>query len=253
VFLRHVIGGKGLSRGRSFAAMVRAATPDAVLAGVEVLADGGPGVPGAGDVMVVDVGGATTDVYSALTPTGEDAALRKEVVQPLWHARTVEGDLGMRWNALGVVEAALAEGLVNVPDAERLRRYAERVAREPAYLPADPADDVHLARLAVLVAARRHGRPTGPASAPRPLADVRLVVGSGGVLRHGSDAVRASILGPLVADHGGGWRVPRAAHLAVDDGYVLFAAGLLAGEAPDAAARLVAHGMRAVPEVPGGD
>ncbi len=50
--------------------MVRAATPDVVLAGVEVLADGSPadGVSGAGDVLVVDIGGATTDVYSVITP-----------------------------------------------------------------------------------------------------------------------------------------------------------------------------------------
>ncbi|MBA2695753.1 MAG: glutamate mutase L, partial [Actinobacteria bacterium] len=59
VFLRHVIGGKGLSRGPLFAALVRAATPDAVLDGVQVVA----GVAGA-DVMVLDVGGATTDAYS---------------------------------------------------------------------------------------------------------------------------------------------------------------------------------------------
>ena len=38
-FLRHVIGGKGLSRDPAFAAMVEAATPDVVLRGVEVLAD----------------------------------------------------------------------------------------------------------------------------------------------------------------------------------------------------------------------
>ena len=48
--------------------MVRAATPDAVLAGVQVLADSVEG-----DVLVIDVGGATTDVYSALQPQGEDA------------------------------------------------------------------------------------------------------------------------------------------------------------------------------------
>ena len=39
VFLRHVIGGKRLSRGPRFASLVRAATPDAVLTGVELLAD----------------------------------------------------------------------------------------------------------------------------------------------------------------------------------------------------------------------
>src|SRR6185436_15014333 len=59
VFLRHVIGGKRLSKGGRFASLVRAATPDAVLAAVELLAD----LTGTG-VLVVDVGGATTDVYS---------------------------------------------------------------------------------------------------------------------------------------------------------------------------------------------
>jgi len=64
-FLRHVIGGKGLSRDPAFGSMVEAATPDVVLRGVEVLAsmDGG-------DVLAVDIGGATTDVYSCLTPEG---------------------------------------------------------------------------------------------------------------------------------------------------------------------------------------
>jgi hypothetical protein len=57
-------------------------------------------------VIVVDVGGATTDVYSVLTPEGEDAALARRWSLPLWRARTVEGDLGMRWGATGVVAAA---------------------------------------------------------------------------------------------------------------------------------------------------
>ena len=124
VFIRHVIGGKGLSRRADFPAMVRAATPDAVLAGVEVLADGAAGAPGAGDVLVVDVGGATTDVYSVVTPQGEDAVLRKEVVEVLWRSRTVEGDLGMRWNASGVVDAAVAERLVDAAEEPRLRAAA---------------------------------------------------------------------------------------------------------------------------------
>jgi hypothetical protein len=274
VFIRHVIGGKGLSRGRTFASMVRAATPDVVLSGVEVLADGYGDVRGAGDVLVVDVGGATTDVYSVLTPEGEDASLRKEVVATLWRARTVEGDLGMRWNAPGVVEAARAAGLLDgaahhgeahdgaardggprgprgaaaegVNEADRLARYASAMAADPSSLPVDDAEhrlDITLARLAVTTALRRHGRPSAPGSAPRPLADVRLVVGSGGVLRHHDDAARARILAPAVSDQGGGWRVPSGARLAVDDRYVLFAAGLLAEHDPRAAALLAANAL----------
>ncbi|PZG02284.1 glutamate mutase, partial [Micromonospora craterilacus] len=97
VFLRHVIGGKRLSRGGRFARLVRAATPDAVLTGVEALAD----VVG-GDLAVVDVGGATTDVYSVLTPDERASGPGREVAGALWRARTVEGDLGMRWSAPGV-------------------------------------------------------------------------------------------------------------------------------------------------------
>ncbi len=246
VFLEHVIGGKGLSAGTlgglRFARLVRAATPDAVLTGVEVLADGAPddGVPGAGDVLVVDVGGATTDVYSVLTPTGEDAVLRKDVVARMWRARTVEGDLGMRWGATGVVEAARDEQLLDGDD-EPLADHAARVAACPGFLATGPAEralDARLAELAVRVAVRRHARPPGPTSSARPLRDVGLVVGSGGVLRHGDDALRRQVLGPLRSDHKGGWPAPEGARLAVDERYVLFAAGLLAPHARVAAARL---------------
>ena len=69
VFLRHVIGGKGLSRGPRFASLVRGATPDVVLTAVELLAD-----ELGGDLLAVDVGGATTDVYSVLGPDAASAA-----------------------------------------------------------------------------------------------------------------------------------------------------------------------------------
>ena len=228
-FLRHVIGGKGLSRDPAFAAMVEAATPDVVLRGVEVLAS----VTG-GDVLVVDIGGATTDVYSCLTPEGEDAGLRKDVVAPLWHARTVEGDLGLRWNAEHVLEAAATEHLLDtVTDADALTSYAARVHEQPGSLPVDELEralDLELARLAALVAVRRHARPALPTESARPLANVTVLVGSGGVLRHAEAAGRERVLGAVLADHAGGWKVPRAARATVDTAYLLFAAGLLADD-----------------------
>jgi uncharacterized protein (TIGR01319 family) len=233
VFLRHVIGGKGLSRGPEFAAMVRAATPDAVLAGVEVLAE-----TVEGDILVVDVGGATTDVYSAVLPQGEDAGLAKDVVAPLWQARTVEADLGMRWSAEGVVEAAGREGLA-VP--EDLPAYAARVAGATAHLPDGDHEhhlDLELARVAALVAVRRHARPPAPGASPRPLSDVAHVVGSGGVLRHARPAEQRAVLRAVASDHAGGWRVPRGAAVATDTAYLLFAVGLLADRHPDAARAL---------------
>ncbi|GAA2525391.1 glutamate mutase L [Pilimelia columellifera] len=233
IFLRHVIGGKGLSRGRRFASLVRAATPDAVLAAVELAADSG-----LGDLLVVDIGGATTDVYSALTPDAEAlAGVRRQVAGVLWRSRTVEGDLGMRWSAPSVVAAAAVERL---PVDEVLAAQARLRAGDPGMLPVDAAGravDRRLATVAATVAVRRHARVDGEDG--RDLRRVRLVVGSGGVLRHCPPGDAHEVLSAVVADHGGGWALPRAARTVVDVDYVLAAAGLLASEHPHAAAGLL--------------
>jgi uncharacterized protein (TIGR01319 family) len=248
VFVHHVIGGKGLTKGPRFARLVRGATPDLVLAGVELLADSG-----IGDVLLVDVGGATTDVYSALTPDAEEAALHREVVEVMWRGRTVEGDLGMRWGATGVADAALAEKLVapgaehdEIADAARIRH------DDPAWLPLTDADrsmDARIARLALTVALRRHARPaeTVDGRAPgRDLSSVRVVVASGGVFRHAEPSALRDMLEPVLSDHAGGWKVPRAPRLTVDQRYVVAAAGLLADDHADAAAALLRDALVAV-------
>ncbi|MFI7427847.1 glutamate mutase L [Micromonospora sp. NPDC049836] len=238
VFLRHVIGGKKLSRGARFARLVRAATPDAVLTGVEVLADAL-----GGDLAVVDVGGATTDVYSVLTPDERDSGPGQEVAGTLWRARTVEGDLGMRWSAPGVVRAAAEERLLTPGEQDGLAAAAAVRAADPGFLPADAAEraaERRIAALAATVAVRRHARGAATGErAGRDLRDVRLMVGSGGVLRHADPGDAAGVLAAVLADHAGGWPLPRAARPVVDVDYVLAAGGLLAADHPRAAAALL--------------
>ncbi|MGK5440589.1 glutamate mutase L [Micromonospora sp. URMC 105] len=238
VFLRHVIGGKRLSRGTRFARLVRAATPDAVLTGVEVLAD-----TLGGDLAVVDVGGATTDVYSVLTPDERADGPGREVAGNLWRARTVEGDLGMRWSAPGVVRAAAEERLLAVGEQDVLAQAAAVRAADPGFLAgsaAERAADRRIAALAATVALRRHARGAATGErAGRDLRDVRLMVGSGGVLRHAPDADAAGVLAAVLADHAGGWPLPREARAVVDVDYVLAAGGLLAGDHPRAARALL--------------
>ena len=55
------------------------------------------------------------------------------------------------------------------------------------------------------------------------------------------------ILAPALGDHAGGWKVPTHAALAVDARYVLAAAGLLATDHPEAAARLLETALRRLP------
>jgi uncharacterized protein (TIGR01319 family) len=256
-FLRHVIGGKQLSRGPRLAGLLRAATPDAVLAAVELLADHDHG-----DLLLVDVGGATTDIYSAVTPdTDHDADATAEVAGVLMRARTVEGDLGVRWSAPGVVAAAADEKLLANGEAESLTAAAQVLATAPGLLPAEDsarAHDHRLAALAAVVAVRRHarGEATGPVRrGGRDLRRVRCVIGSGGVLRHADDPEQ--LLATVVSDHAGGWALPRRAHTVVDTRYVLAAAGLLAGDHPQAALRLLREhlpvGNLPVGHLPGGE
>jgi uncharacterized protein (TIGR01319 family) len=257
MFLAHVIGGKHLSARADFTAMVRGATPDLVLTGVELLARGVEGHEGAGDVVVVDVGGATTDVHSVVEPDPDSAltedGLAREVVATTAVTRTVEGDLGMRWSAGHTVEAALATGL-DVP-AGLADAAAARTA-DPDLLPADDAaadDDEAIAALAAGLALRRHaGRArvvlstaddTGPAGrvverSGTDLREVDLLVASGGVFRNGRDGVEHRVLDGLVGEVEGGWQLPRRARVVVDRDYVLAAAGLLAAGHPEAAYRL---------------
>jgi uncharacterized protein (TIGR01319 family) len=240
VFLRHVIGGKRLSRDPRFVGLVRGATPDVVLTAVELLADAA-----AGDFAVVDVGGATTDVYSVVVPDAERAdGPAREVAGVLWRSRTVEGDLGVRWSAPGVVAAARAEKLVDDAEAGSLAVAAAARAADPDLLADDGAVDLRLAELAAVVALRRHARGEavgGPAGARRggkDLGGVRLLIGSGGVLRHAPPRRSTAVLEAVLADHAGGWRLPRAASPRVDRAYVLAAVGLLAGDFPGAAMAL---------------
>jgi hypothetical protein len=224
VFTRHVIGGKRLSRGTRFARTVQAATPDAVLAGVELLAD-----LVRGDLAVVDVGGATTDVYSVRTPDGGPPV---EVAGTPWRRRTVEGDLGVRWSATGVVGAAAAERLLTPGEEESLTPAAAHRTANPALLTGGETD-LRLVELAVTVGLRRHARDGGD------LREVRLLVGSGGVLRHAAPGAAAGVLNAALTDHEGGWALPRGAVVAVDVDYVLAPAGLLAERYPEAAVALL--------------
>jgi uncharacterized protein (TIGR01319 family) len=252
MFLRHVIGGKHLSKRADFTAMVRGATPDLVLTAVELLARGvDERRPGAGDVVVVDVGGATTDVHSVVEPDPEDAGLARQVVAVVPVSRTVEGDLGMRWSAEPAVDEGLGAGVLGTDEEERLRRAAQVRRADPAYLPqtqADVEDDERIATAAVAVAIRRHaGRQQVILDANgrvlersgKDLREVDLLVGSGGVLRNNPAAVADRVLGSAVGEGPGGWLVPRAPRVVVDHDYVLAASGLLAADHPEAAYALL--------------
>ena len=214
VFLSHVIGGKGLSRGSRFRELVRTVTPDAVLSGVAVLAAQEEN----GAVLVVDVGGATTDVYSAVS-TLDDAPETTVALPP--DRRTVEGDIGMRVSAPGVIAEAIAERLLPA-DTTLLDKARHRNANVD-FVPGTEEErdaDLRIAELAATLAIRRHLRMIGGRLGPKGAATLVL---SGGVFRHANSlaatekALRET-LGPILRD----------ARVTVDRDGRLGPAGLLA-------------------------
>jgi uncharacterized protein (TIGR01319 family) len=236
MFLTHVIGGKALSARGGFTELVQGPTPDLVLTGVEVLARA------VGDVAVVDVGGATTDVHSVLTLDPEDAGLSREVVAVTPVSRTVEGDLGMRWSAPSTAEAA------ERPD---LAAAARKRQADPGYLPHDDGEadlDEQLAQAAVGLALRRHAGRSRVVVSPegrviersgKDLRDVDLLVCSGGIFRHGRPGVSGRVLaGSIGPDLRGGWQLPLRARVVTDQQSVLAAVGLLFEAYPGTAYRL---------------
>ncbi|MGA8210742.1 MAG: glutamate mutase L, partial [Nocardioidaceae bacterium] len=75
----------------------------------------------------------------------------------------------------------------------------------------------------------------------RDLRKVRLLVASGGVLRNGGAGLAARVLSTATGLVPGGWQLPEAPRVSVDDDCVLAAAGLLARSHPAVAYALLAR------------
>jgi uncharacterized protein (TIGR01319 family) len=251
-FLEHVIGGKGLSASPKFARMVRMPTPEAVLAATRLLSRGPGERDGVGDVLVVDVGGATTDVHSDRAAQPATPGIEEPLLPPPPTLRTVEGDLGLRAGAPGVVAADrgwLAQRLEGGEVAALDQAAADRAER-PDWLPEGAAEarfDQLLATACVAHALDRHcgtmllgrsekGPPTLVREGPD-LREVGRVIGTGGVFAHGEGGEEALREG--LERRSPRSLSPRDPEIAIDRGYVLAAAGLLASIDPEAAFRLL--------------
>jgi uncharacterized protein (TIGR01319 family) len=213
-------------------------------------------------LVVVDVGGATTDVHSVAS----GAPTKEGVIQhglPEAHLkRTVEGDLGMRINVRAIAEAAGLDTLAAAAgiDAARAVEFLDTLSGDIECLPDAGSDaarfDQALAAAALGLAVTRHAGTisivqtvTGPASVQtgKDLSAVETLIGTGGVLAHGENP--AATLAAGLADPAQPQSLkPKTPKLLLDSDYVLYACGLLAAVAPEAALTFGLAHMHAVGE-----
>ena len=110
IFIAHITKAKGLEKAAGLFDHPVVPTPKATLQAAALLADGAGGEAGLGSLMIVEVGGATTNIHSV---ADQSPATPQTFVRGLPESRvkrTVEGDLGIRYNAPTIFEHIGREG-----------------------------------------------------------------------------------------------------------------------------------------------
>ncbi|MDD2441575.1 MAG: methylaspartate mutase accessory protein GlmL [Eubacteriales bacterium] len=252
LFLERIIRAKGLSQASGLLDSILMPTPAAVLTSLTLLAGGTSGQAGLGDLVALDLGGATCDVYSIASgqPRGSQVML-KGLPEP-YAKRTVEGDLGVRHNIDGIIETAGLDAITSLSglDVAQVTWLTAQLSRAPGSL-TDSKDaarfEFALAASAIEHATLRHaGRletvytPQGPVmlQTGKDLTGVKTLILSGGPLIHAADPLALARFAlcspkwPLVLK-------PRDVRVLLDRSAILPAMGLLAGTDPDAALTLL--------------
>jgi uncharacterized protein (TIGR01319 family) len=253
IFLNRIIQAKGLSKATALLSDIMMPTPSAVLQAMNLLAQGCAEETGIGELVAVDVGGATTDIYSIADGMPEQMnTVYKGLPEP-YAKRTVEGDIGMRYSIHGIVEAAglhrvaklacLSEDRVEALVAD-LRQNTDKVPNGDAEL---ESLDYALASMAIEEAVKRHAGTMEETytlmgktylQEGKNLTGVKNIVVTGGSLIHTKrteEIASHALYSPLQPMS----LRPMKADVWVDRTYILAAMGLLSGYYPGVALRII--------------
>ncbi len=240
IFMKKIINANGMKNIENLISGILMPTPASVLKAAELLSTGSRDEDGIGDLAVIDVGGATTDIHTIAegAPSKPGVVLRG-LEEP--HAkRTVEGDLGMRYSALSLFEAAgtkIIKKYLNIDDYDIEDEFKSRF--EHTGFVASSSRDVHfdeaMAKVCVDISMKRHAGVVEPVYSPmgmmysqegKDLMDLPNVIGTGGIIVNSQspqDILKACI---FTMDDPQSLK-PRYPKILLDKEYILSAMGLL--------------------------
>ncbi len=242
IFLDHIIKAKGLSSLSSLIEEIILPTPYSVMEALKLLAKGTLTERGLGDLMAVDIGGATTDVYSMNSELIiKDQVDYKGLKEPL-EKRSVEGDLGVRFNAKNVLELK-AHDIVIAPAFQNYVNQFERAVHGTV----DSSYDQLLAQWCCEIACKRHAGKIETVYTPmgvsyyqqgKDLSDVQIMIGIGGPILH-SMHPEEILKKALYDNHQKEILLPQKTDYYLDKHYIVSCLGLLASRHPDEVLRIL--------------
>ena len=253
IFLNRIIMAKGLSKAAELLSDIIMPTPSAVMQAMELLAQGHGDERGIGELVAVDVGGATTDIYSIADGMPESMnTVFKGLPEP-YAKRTVEGDIGMRYSINGIVEAAglsKVSSLSGLTD-QRVEELVEMLRLSTETVPQGDDEleqlDFALASCAIEEAVRRHAGTIEETytmmgltyvQEGKNLTQVKQIVVTGGSLIHTRRTEQIAKHALYSPSQPGSLR-PKKADVWVDRSYILAAMGLLSSHYPEVALRIM--------------
>lgn len=259
LFIDRIIEAKGLSKAQSIAHNEIIPTPLAVLNACELLSKGTHNVVGIGELLAIDLGGATTDVYSIAV--GEPTApniVQRGLPEPS-SKRTVEGDLGMRYSLLSLseemdlYEAGKALGIT----ADDLEEWVRTCTADPSRRATTLREanmEKTLAKGAVSIATERHVGHIKSVYTPmgqlftidgKDLSKVESVLGIGGAIIHSDDP--AYVLSGTKFDPSNFESAkPKEPKFYIDRTYIMASMGLLSADLPDVALTIMKKELKEV-------
>ena len=205
-----------------------------------------------GDVMVIDVGGATTDVHAV---TEDSDAVARILTAPEPKAkRTVEGDLGVYVNRMKVIES-IGEEKLREECENQLHIDLDKTLETYVAIPKNEDEFKLVERLtkeAVLRAVERHAGqiryvygPTGRQTLAegKDLTQVKYIVGTGGALTRLPHRVEIMKLIPKDNETGMKLYPSEAVKILVDNDYIMASLGVLSKTHREGAIKLLAKSL----------
>ena len=253
IFLERIVAAKGLSRASELLSDIMMPTPAAVLKAMELLAGGCNNELGIGELVAVDVGGATTDVYSIADGMPEQMnTVFKGLPEP-YAKRTVEGDIGMRYSISGIVDVAGVTKISKLSglSEDRVRSLVDDLKVNTDRVPNGDEElealDFALASSAIDEAVARHAGTISETytmlgltyvQEGKNLTGVKNIVVTGGSLIHTKRTDEIAACALFSPERPQSLR-PKQVTVWVDRTYILAAMGLLSSYYPEAALRIM--------------